>query len=145
MLTRALGQDSDLAYQFQLRAMELCRLCVIWERQVQPIPGGEDLNSWGPSEADKESCIINEFSASWTEDETESEGGGSNGSDDEGWADDNDEMEGELLESMEALVFSDEYRAEGQDDVFYYGQEFSQPADIHRRTSMSPKKRTRDD
>jgi hypothetical protein len=123
--------------------MELCRLCIIWERKVQPLPGIQDLHSWGPGEEDKKKCIEKEFAGSWDEDERVSEI--SDRSDDEGWEDDDDEIEGELLESMETLFLSDEYRTEGQDDMLYFGQELSSSADIYRRTSMSPKKRTRND
>ena len=141
-LNSILGQDSDLAYQFELRSMELCRLCIIWERKVRPLPGVQDLHSWGPSEEEKTKCIEKEFSGGWDEDERESEV--NDELDDEGWQDDDDEMEGEFLESLEALALSDEWRAEGQDDMFYLGQEFSTLADTYRRTSMSPRKRTRD-
>jgi hypothetical protein len=123
--------------------MELCRLCIIWERKVQPLPSIQDLHSWGPSEEDKKRCIEKEFAGCWDEDEREGEISDESNNDE--WEEDNDGIEGELLESMEALFFSDEYRAEGRDDMFYFGQEFSSSADTYRRTSMSPKKRTRDD
>jgi len=48
--------------------MELCRLCIIWERKVQPLPSIHDLHSWGPSEEDKKKCIEKEFGSSWDED-----------------------------------------------------------------------------
>ena len=65
-------------------------------------------------------------------------------SEDEGWADNDDEIEGELLESMEELALLDEYRAKGQDDMLYLGQELPSAADGEERTSGSPKKRLRE-
>jgi hypothetical protein len=49
------------------------------------------------------------------------------------------------LESMETMMLSEEYRGVDQDVLLYYGQELASSADTHRRTSLSPKKRGRED
>lgn len=111
---------------------------MVWERKVRPLPGGEDLHSWGPTEVEWKRCIQYEFGPSWEGDDTDSK---DDGSEDEQWEDDNDEVEGELLESMETMVLSEEYRADDQEKFLYYDQEVASSADRQRRTSMSPKKR----
>jgi len=138
-----IGQDNDLAYQFELCSAELCRLIVIWERKVWPIPDGEYLH-WGPSEAEKRKCIEQEFAPSWEEDNTDSEATDDE-SEDEDWEDVNDDIEGDLLESMETMMLSEEYRGHDQDVLLYYGQEPASSADRHRRVSLSPRKRNRED
>lgn len=111
---------------------------------MRPIPGGEYLN-WGPSEAEKKKCIEQEFSPSWEEDNTDSEATDDESEEVEDWEDVNDDIEGELLESMETIMLSDEYRDDDQDVLLYYGQELATSADRHRRVSLSPRKRNRED
>jgi hypothetical protein len=116
---------------------------VIWERKVRSLPGGEDLQSWGPTELEWKKCIEYEFGPSWEENGEDSEV--NHGSEDEQWEDDDDEIEGELLESMETIVLSEEYRADDQEEFLYYGHEFAGSAERQRRVSLSPRKRGREE
>ena len=126
--------------------MELCRLIVIWEQKVRPLPGGQGLHSWGPSEIERKRCIEREFAPSWEVDDTDSEvDDGESDSEDGDWGDVKDDIEGDLLDSLETMMLSEEYRADNQDELVYYGQEFASSADTRRRTSLSPKKRGREE
>ena len=46
---------------------------MIWERKVRSLPGGEDLQLWGPTELEWKKCIEYEFGPSWEENGEDSE------------------------------------------------------------------------
>ena len=45
-----LAQDLPIQYQLDLMADHLCQLCITWQPEIAPIPYGEFLPSWRPSE-----------------------------------------------------------------------------------------------
>jgi hypothetical protein len=116
------GHNADLAYQLDVQAKQLCRLCVTWRRNVHPLPGDELDNSWGPSDEELQDALVIEFNPSWLEeleDDDCSTRGNSDGSEDGDWQDVDEEFDSELVESMEAVAFTDEYRI-GESDHFSY-------------------------
>jgi hypothetical protein len=134
--------DDDLAYQLDLRAQELCLLCITWQGKLRPIPADGD-ECWGPSEDELKKVAEFEFNLSLEDDsDTEREGRQSCGSDSgEDWAGVEQEgSDGDLIESLDALAFSDEYRNEAVDAFPNFG-DFS--TDMFRASSSSPTKRPR--
>jgi hypothetical protein len=108
-------------YQFNEQAKQLCRLCVTWRQNIRAFPGGEPDDSWGPSNKDLQDALVIEFNPSWLEecrdDETDRQ---SNESSEDGeWEDITQAFDDELVESMEAIAFTDEYRM-GESDPFFY-------------------------
>lgn len=137
------AHDVDLAYQLDIQAKQLCRLCVTWRRNVRPLPGDERDNIWGPSDEDLQDALAIEFNPSWLEEpedngRSDGENDGSEGGD---WEDVDEEFDSELVESMEAVAFTDEYRT-GEGDSFSYLD--SDMGQTPTTPSGSPRKRNRD-
>jgi hypothetical protein len=137
-----IDDDANLLYQLDLQAEELCRLCVVWRRNIRALPGDEHGDAWGPSEKDLQAALLTEFNAHWTEEGEDRDSGSSDGSEDGDWQDVEDDMDGELVESMEAIAFTDEYRT-GDAEQFLY---IDIPDVEHTYTTPtgSPRKRNRE-
>jgi len=139
-----LGDNEDLVYQLDLQAQELCRLCLTWRSKLQPIPTDQD-EFWGPSEHELKMMSEFEFNPS-LEDNGEAEGEydqsrGSSDDSGEDWAGVvHEDSDGDLIESLDALALSDEYREEVP-DMFSHFSDFA--TDIYRASSSSPSKRPR--
>jgi hypothetical protein len=136
------GDDADLIYQLDLHAMELCRLVHTWRAKVQTLPGGQGLESWGPSELALQQAAMDKVTGSWDETaEDLEESGNSDMSSEAGWTDIADgESDGELLESVEAVAFADEYRVL---DIDLYDQD-NYSNELYGRDKTSPNKRFRE-
>ena len=128
-----------------MRATQLCQLCHTWRAKVQPIPGSDDLESWGPSEGDLQIAGITKVTGSWDEHipEESDARSDSNASEEADWIDIVDD-DGELLDSVEAVAFGDEYRESGWDYFPYEHTDDSTAVYSHTAGSQSPKKRARE-
>jgi hypothetical protein len=137
--------DHDVLYQQQLQAQELCRLCAIWQRKVRSLPRGHYNESWGPLDEDVQASAMFEVTGSWVEvdssDEETSDGGDDDTDiDDPDWVDcEDDESNGELMESLEAVALSDQYHVDDATDLTYSLSGMS----VEHGSNMSPSKRTR--
>jgi len=56
---------------------------------------------------------------------------------------DENESDGELIETLEAVACADEYRGDGTSDVAYSVDDFSSFQHSQHRSSVSPSKRSR--
>jgi hypothetical protein len=137
------GYDVDLAYQLDIQAKQLCRLCVTWRRNVCPLPGDKHDNTWGLSDEDLQDALVIEFNPSWLEEPEDDNGsyGDNEDLEDSDWQDVDEEFDSEFVESMEAVAFTDEYRT-GETNHFSYmdsdmGQTLTTP-------SGSPRKHNQD-
>jgi hypothetical protein len=138
------GDDEDLIYQLDLHAQELCQLCVTWRSKLRPIP--TNMNEfWGPPDSVLQQASELEFNPRWEDDsDTEEDYQSGEESDDSGedWGGVRyDNSDGDLVESLEALAFSDEYRLQDAEDIFPHFSDFA--ADKYRASSSSPTKRPR--
>lgn len=136
-----IGNDANLVYQLELRAEELCRLCVIWRRNIRPLPGDDHGDAWGPSDKDLQDALVFEFNPHLTESE-ELDRDDSGESDDGDWEDQDDVIDSELVESMEAVAFADEYRS--GDEHFLYFDSDMEHVYTHATPDGSPRKRNRE-
>jgi hypothetical protein len=140
-----LDDNEDLIYQLDLHAKELCQLCVTWQSKLRPIPTDAD-EFWGPSKDDIQKAFELEFNPSWEDDsDTDEEDCQNSDSSDDSSQDwggvEFEDSDGELIESLEALAFSDEYRQEVAEDISIHFSDFA--GDSHRAYSSSPSKRPR--
>jgi hypothetical protein len=138
--------DENIIYQLDLRAQELCRLCVVWRSKLRPIPADID-EFWGPLADDLRQASELEFNPRWendndTEEEDCQSGEGSEDSGEDWGGVEYENFDGDLIESLEALAFSDEYRPEVAEDIFSHFSNFA-AADKYRSSSSSPTKRPR--
>ena len=129
-LTTITGDDSNIVYQLDLHAEELCRLCVIWRRNLRPLPGNELGDTWGPSEQDLQKASKVEFNPNWGEGDPINEDDG--GPEDNDWEDIDETIDNDLVESMEAVAFTDEYHL-GEGDHFFYSDVDVTPAGSPRK------------
>ena len=140
----ATGNNAGLIYQLDARARKLCQLCVTWKSKLRPIPADVD-EFWGPSADDLKQALELEFNSRWEDDsDTEEDSQSDKGSEDsdEDWGNvEYENSDGDLLESLEALAFSDEYRLQDAEDIFPHFSDFA--ADKYRASSSSPTKRPR--
>ena len=141
----AIGNNEDLIYQLDLRAQELCQLCVIWRSKLRPISADVD-DFWGPSAADLQQASELEFNPRWEDDSDAEEEDCQSVEDNEDSGEDwggvgYEDSDGDLIESLEALAFSDEYRPEVAEDIFPHFSDLA--ADKYRTSSSSPTKRPR--
>jgi hypothetical protein len=144
-MSMIIGDNEDLIYQLDLRARELCRLCVTWRSKLRPIPVDDD-EFWGPSANDLQQASELEFNPRWeddsgTEEEDHRSGEGSDDSGEDWGGVRYEDSDGDLIESLEALAFSDEYRPEVAQDIFPNFNDYG--ADKYRASSSSPTKRPR--
>jgi hypothetical protein len=144
-MSMPIGDNEDLIYQLDLRAQELCQLCVTWRSKLRPIPVDVD-EFWGPSTNDLQRASELEFNPRWeadsdTEEEDCQSGEGSDDSGEDWGGVEYEDSDGDLIESLEALAFSDEYRLEVAQDIFPHFGDFA--ADKYRASSSSPTKRPR--
>lgn len=127
--------------------MELCNLCHAWKTKVQPIPSCHNPESWGPSEEELKNAAVWKVTGSWNEtvEEVLHEHNGDSDSDEADWIDViGDDGDDELLESVEAVAFSDEYRGGGTDHLGYEHADHPTLLDSHGRGNQSPNKRVRE-
>jgi hypothetical protein len=137
--------DPDLLYQLQIRADELCHLCATWRTKVAPIPCPYTMSSsWGPSEKQLLDAAANEVQSSWNiqQDDTES---GFLGSDESSGSDvgGDDVLDEELLESVEAISFTDAYRDSSSDLAVLDFDFLTLPGNDSTDTNRSPHKHSR--
>jgi hypothetical protein len=114
------------------------------------LPHGNCGDSWGPSDVELRDASISEVTGSWVEgsgSETEKSESGdddSDAADAADWGDvDENESDGELMETLEAVACVDEYRGDGTSDVAYGLDDFSSFQSSQRRSSVSPSKCSR--
>ena len=118
----------------------------MWRTKVRSLPDYEGLESWGPSESQIQEAARWMFKGSW--DETAEGGVGesdpdhdSDASEEANWTDVfNEGSDDELLESVEAVAFADEYRKHETDDALYERADYPTSLDPHRTDNVSPKK-----
>jgi hypothetical protein len=138
-----------LLYQLQLRAQELCMLCVEWERNVSPIPCQYPmLPSWGPTEQELHNAAAMKYTPGWDSINDDIEQYTANpehdSSSDINTSNDEEEVD-ELVDLMEAAGLADEYRAQNDDlsyndtDDLYMTEDFAEASS----SSSSPCKRQR--
>ena len=133
-----------------LRRQELCRICATWQKKVRSLPRGDCGDSWGPSDVELHNASISEVTGRWAEgsgsetEMAESSDDDSDAADAADWGDvDENESDGELMETLEAVACVDEYRVDGTSDVAYSLDDFSHFQTSQRRSSVSPSKRAR--
>lgn len=140
-----LDKNEDLIYQLDLCAKELCQLCAKWQSKLRPIPTDRD-DYWGPSEDDLQKALELAYNLSLEDDsDTEREVSKDDESDSdsgEDWAGvEHEGSDGDLIESLEALAFSDLYRGHVAEEVFPHFSDLA--VDKYRTSSTSPSKRPR--
>jgi hypothetical protein len=91
---------------------------------------------------------VSEVTGSWIDDSSSEEelqdSHDSDASDNADWeGPDDNGIDGELIDNMEAVAFADEYRADDTSDVTYTVPDFSSHLNAPRRLSTSPTKRSR--
>jgi hypothetical protein len=104
-----------MLYQLDQRQTTLTCLCVIWQAAVRGVPGERQMDGpWGPEEADLRNAAEYRVVGSWDEatahveilpatpDESDGDDDFEQGVDDDG----------DLLEALENVAFSDAYRAD---------------------------------
>ena len=142
-LNSVIVHDTDLVYQLDLRAKYLCRLCVIWRRDIRSMPEHHYGDEWGPSDEDLQVALEVEFNANWMEEDNIPDGDqdDSDGSENADCQDVEDQLDDELIDSMEALAFADEYRIMEEERLLYLDT-----SDISTYTTPtgSPRKRGRE-
>lgn len=140
-----------LLYQLQIRAQELCMLCVEWQKNVSPIPCQYPMPpSWGPTEQELHNAAGMKYTPGWdgTNDEESADteqynaNSGHGSSSDVDTSNDEEEVD-ELVDLMEAAGLADEYRAQNGDpyysdtDDLFMTEDFAEAS----RFSSSPRKR----
>ena len=123
-------------------------MCAIWKRKVRSLPGDND-DSWGPSYEEVQRSSVSEVTGSWIDDSSsgeelpEQDDHDSDASDNADWAGpDDNENDDELIDSMEAVAFADEYHMDNTSDV-YAVPDFSSHLNVSHRPNTSPTKRSR--
>jgi len=139
-----------LLYQLQLRAQELCMLCVEWQAKVSPIPCQYSMPlSWGPSEQELHDAAAMKYTPGWdsTHDgesadiEQYNANAGCDSSSDVGESD--EEEVDEIVDLMEAAGLTEEYRAQNE-DLSYSNTDILSMTEDYTETfisSSSPRKR----
>jgi hypothetical protein len=89
---------------------------------------------WGPSEQDLQKASVIEFNPNWGEGDPVNED--DDGPEDNDWEDIDETIDNDLVESMEAVAFTDEYHLEEGDHFFY--------SDVDVTPAGSPRKRNRE-
>lgn len=128
-------------YQLSLRLKNLCRLCHLWQRQVQIIPGGN--NHWGPSQEQLQEAADIEYSSSIDDHLVDRVGIGSDASSASSEDGEDPGNDGDLCEHLEAMVFTEEYRDTNVETDL--AAAFLVTSANRRRPDGSPTKRTRQD
>jgi hypothetical protein len=103
-----------MLYQLYQRQTTLTHLCVTWQAAVRGVPGERQMDSsWGPAEADLRNAAEDQVVGSWdeaahfeilpaTSDESDCDEDFERGVDDDG----------DLLEALENVAFSDAYHTD---------------------------------
>jgi hypothetical protein len=142
------GTDPAISYQLQLRASELCQLCVAWQSKVSAIPCERPMGpSWGPSEELLHNAAKHKFSASWDMAEQNiSSYIGTRGVENDWGSDEEDSSDtefdgGDLFDTVESFALTDAYRESDNFPAYFSFEALA--ATGGGFSSQSPRKRHR--
>ncbi|KAJ3968131.1 hypothetical protein EV361DRAFT_806130, partial [Lentinula raphanica] len=103
--------EDDVLYQLQRRRLELCKLCMVWDRTLSVLPLDPTLPPWGPTELELATTALELDSDSVVSDQEYVD---EEASDDEVLDDDVDVG---LIESIDLLNLTDGWNAGTQEIV----------------------------